>query len=241
MVAYASSEGAAALRGIPPNIAGIDLRVTAVGVSPTKNCSRWLISAGPGIRRYRVFCSGAGWGSDFGFTQLLPDAQLASAATAIAFDADATIFVIGTCVGNVQRWQIEPPQLLWQTNFPNNSVSGINLLPDGRQIVTLTSNLMTFNEEQFWSGVRVWEIGATNFALTIQPDLPIFSTTLTPPDGKSFAYGRRDGIVVLAQMPLLIDEFRRSGNDLILRWQGGTGLYQLQRTSNLLGGAWENV
>ena len=48
-------------------------------------------------------------------------------------------------------------------------------------------------------------------------------------------------MVVLARMPLWITDIVRVGNQVRLTWSGGTGLYQLLRTTDLASGVWENV
>jgi len=60
-------------------------------------------------------------------------------------------------------------------------------------------------------------------------------------DGKYFAYGRLDGTVVLARMPLVITAISRGSGQTVIQWQGGSGHYQLQQRTNLSSGAWQNV
>jgi WD40 repeat protein len=61
------------------------------------------------------------------------------------------------------------------------------------------------------------------------------------PNGKWFAYGRGDGAVIVARMPLVILEFSQSNSQSVLGWQGGSGLYQLQSRTDLSAGTWQNV
>jgi len=42
-------------------------------------------------------------------------------------------------------------------------------------------------------------------------------------------------------MPLWIEEIAPNGSEVTLRWQGGSGLYQLQARSDLNNGAWQNI
>jgi len=44
-------------------------------------------------------------------------------------------------------------------------------------------------------------------------------------NGKYFAYGRGDGAVLLARVPLWIESITQAGGKITLRWQGGSGLY----------------
>jgi len=270
---------------IPMNGSGIDLfNGTVVAFSPTTNCTNWVVTARTeGIRRCRIVSPTLGTFVDF------PNSTQDGIATTLVFESCAT-FLVGTDHGSLQRWQVNPPQLLWQTNFPNNRVSGINFLPGGGQIITLSSNLSTYQRYRYWSDLRLWEIGQTNFLLHLQPDYPFFSSTLTPdgkyvftplktwedndfdtnhvalwrvsdgrqmvrydedlngveqvavsPDRKTFAYGRSDGMVFIARMPLLFDEITRTGSQTILKWQGGTGLYQLQSRTNFTNDAWHDL
>ena len=46
-------------------------------------------------------------------------------------------------------------------------------------------------------------------------------------DGKYFAFGRADGVLVLARMPLWIDSVSQSAGEITFHWQGGSGLYQM--------------
>jgi hypothetical protein len=61
------------------------------------------------------------------------------------------------------------------------------------------------------------------------------------PDGRFFAYGRGDGAVVLARMPVVITNVVRTNAQTALEWQGGSGPYQVQQTSNVATGLWEQV
>ena len=67
-------------------------------------------------------------------------------------------------------------------------------------------------------------------------DLPDVVQVAVAPDGKTFAYGRGDGIVAIARMPLLIDRIIRTGNQTILQWQGGSGETTVQSAYRLRSG-----
>ena len=45
----------------------------------------------------------------------------------------------------------------------------------------------------------------------------------------------------MARMPLLIADISRDNGQLILGWSGGDGRYQLQSTTNVATGPWQNV
>ena len=48
-------------------------------------------------------------------------------------------------------------------------------------------------------------------------------------------------ILVLSRTPLWISETSRGPTGTALRWSGGTGLYQVQQSTDLGPGAWQNV
>ena len=50
-------------------------------------------------------------------------------------------------------------------------------------------------------------------------------------NGKFFAYGRADGAVVLARMPLVLEQ-NCQGSHLVLTWTGGSGRYRVQRRNH---------
>ena len=60
-------------------------------------------------------------------------------------------------------------------------------------------------------------------------------------NGKYFAYGRRDGAVVLARLPLWIESVTQADGKVTLRWQGGSGLYRVQARRHLEKGKWHNL
>ncbi len=61
------------------------------------------------------------------------------------------------------------------------------------------------------------------------------------PAGKYFAYGKADGSLIVAYVPLWIEQVARSDNEITLRWQGGSGRYQVQARENLNSGTWQNL
>jgi WD40 repeat protein len=162
-----------------------------LAVSPLNSNPRVLLNAGPaGIEKRSISYAGTNVSSISAPTPF-PGSSQPGNATAITIANDAGTFLLGNDSGVIQRWQVEPTQSLWQTNFPNNTISAINLLPDGRQIVTLSSNLTIINCDRFWTDLRLWQIGQTNFLLHLKPDLPFFSTALTP-DGQYLLTVLRD-------------------------------------------------
>ena len=90
-------------------------------------------------------------------------------------------------------------------------------------------------------GIRFWRVA--NGALVAYFDIETTKVQSldVSRDNRYFAYGRDDGVLVLARMPLYMSEISRSDDQLILRWQGGTGRYQLQHREDLTGGELQNV
>jgi WD40 repeat protein len=297
-IALAGSSGAAgALTVVPPYALGDLSRgglANAVAFSPAPSSYPTLIMAGvfgiaPATLNFIAYPYGV-WGGG-----IFPGSFQGSPVNCLVFEPDGATFWLGNGGGTVQHWQVSPPQLLWQTNFANNSVSGINLLPDGRRLVTLCSNTTYVQYLGTLQDVRVWETASGEWLQLVRPGLPVLSTTLTAdgsylftvlatthnigppnpdyytnnmvlwrvsdgrlmvrydedlpevqqvaiaPDGKTFAYGRGDGIVALARMPLLVDELVRAGNQTALSWQGGSGRYQVQQSASVTAGSWQNV
>ncbi len=274
-----------------------------LAISPVNSNPRVLLNAGPaGAEKRSVFYAetNVSWIS-------APTAFLGSAhpgwpstyppptVTCLTVSPDGTTFLMGNDSGTVQRWQVEPPQLLWQTNFANHRVSAINVLSNGPPIVTLLSNTVIVGGEYHLQDVRLWQVGATNWLQTVRPDLAVFSTALTPdakflftvlavshnippynptfytnhvvlwrvsdgrmlvrynedlpevqqvavaPDGKTFAYGRGDGIVAIVRMPTLVTKAEIRTNQFNFEWQGGSGLYQVQQATSVTAAIWANI
>jgi WD40 repeat protein len=148
-------------------------RGTMVAFSPLPDTFPTVVHAGEsGIQKTRLY----GLGERTAF----PGSYQGTRVTALAVQPDGATFLLGNAAGTVQRWQVEPPQLLWQTNFPNHRVSAINALSSGQQIVTLFSNQARIENRDVWRVVRLWEVGQTNWLQTIHPEPPVLSSTLTP-------------------------------------------------------------
>lgn len=104
---------------------------------------------------------------------------------------------------------------------------------DGKCLVTLSNET-----------IRFWSVSDGRLLLTY-PNLEAFSLAVSR-DGKYFAYGTgvigaTNAAVVLARMPLLITDVSRTDGQLVLGWSGGGGEYQLQSTTDLVAGPWQDV
>jgi hypothetical protein len=105
---------------------------------------------------------------------------------------------------------------------------------DGRLLVTAGDEFNGFGRAvSFWS--------VSDGRLFLSYDDPSVTALAVASNGKWFAYGTMSGTVVLARMPLLILDARVLASQFVLEWQGGTGLYQLQQQTNLVGGAWRDI
>lgn len=60
------------------------------------------------------------------------------------------------------------------------------------------------------------------------------------PAGQYFAYGT-NGSLVVAYLPLWIESITHQAGEVTLRWQNGSGLYQVQARESLSTGAWQNL
>jgi len=102
--------------------------------------------------------------------------------------------------------------------------------PDGKLLLTVSLGKLMFWRVSDGKLLKVYEDGLSEYQT--QADISR--------DGKHFAYDR-NGTLVVARMPVLITNADVRTNALNLEWQGGSGLYQVQQTTNLSNGVWEPV
>lgn len=86
-----------------------------------------------------------------------------------------------------------------------------------------------------------WHLAKERLLVRYEKETATIRALASTRDGRYFAYGRNDGLLVLAHWPLGIEEIVHTAGQVILRWSGGSGLYQLQSTGDLAGGVWQNV
>jgi WD40 repeat protein len=106
--------------------------------------------------------------------------------------------------------------------------------PDGRTAI------MSDRDDR----IRIWQIrpGTEAQRLAVYDvETAGINTLAMSPDGKVFAYGRQDGKVIVARVPLFIIEVSLRSNELVLGWAGRSGPYQMQQRTNLTLGNWGNV
>jgi dipeptidyl aminopeptidase/acylaminoacyl peptidase len=162
--------------------------------------------------------------------------------TSVDFSPDGTLLATAAADGNARLWRVSDgalervirggggPELF---SLGSVALTRARFSVDGKSLLTLSNG-----------AVRFWSVSDGRLLLTY-PNLEAFSMAVSP-DGKHFAYGTgsaftTNGVVALARMPLLITDLARADGHLILGWSGGSGRYQLQRTTNLATGPWQNV
>ena len=99
--------------------------------------------------------------------------------------------------------------------------------PDGKGIIS-------------WAGdnkIRLWRLLDATVLQTYDQETTAVRALAVSPNGRYFAYGRDDGVVVLAR----ITDITHTNNEVRLTWTGGSGLYQLQQTADLTAGLWEDA
>src|SRR5262249_39431970 len=128
----------------------------------------------------------------------------------------------------LRLWRMSDASQVWVV--PSTNCVAVKFSADGKLL--LTANLGPIN---------VWRV-STGQWLCSYPDANA-SALAVAPNGKYFAYGQFDGSVVLAYMPLWIEGITQSNGEVTLRWQGGSGRYQVQARSALGAGTgdWQNL
>ena len=119
--------------------------------------------------------------------------------------------------------------VITRTLRDSNAIEAMAISPDGRLLLTASTNL------------KFWRISDGSLWAVYDQETEGVGPVAISADGRYFAYGRADGVVVLARMPLLINSVSQTPSQTILQWQGGSGLYQVQQRTNLTTSAWQNV
>ena len=146
----------------------------------------------------------------------------------VAFSPDGKTIATGVHGGDVRLWNTNGT-LLHALAVAGSPTRAMDFSPDGKLLATASGGVIQF-----------WRVVDGAHLVTYDPDPVGPATTVDiSPDGKLFAYG--GGELVLARMPLFFTEVSRAGNQLTLGWSGGTGLYQLQSTTNVVSGPWQDM
>lgn len=147
---------------------------------------------------------------------------------AIAFTPDGKYFCYDKHDGTAAFWDV-------QTNgiariFPAWG-GAVRFTANGKILVTVNGPLVNLWRVSTGALLASYDISGNGGALCLD----------VSSDARFFAYGNNDGSVILARMPVTLDTITRTGNETILHWQGGSGLYQLQSTHNFTTNGWQNV
>jgi WD40 repeat protein len=104
-------------------------------------------------------------------------------------------------------------------------------LPSGKTLVSVGRD----------NTIRFWRVASGQLLKTYDQETTGATSIAVSSDGKLFAYGRRDGTVVVARVPVHLTRVDRGGGQTLLEWEGGAGPYQIQQSTNVAGRVWENV
>jgi WD40 repeat protein len=209
------------------------------GSSPAFSPNGQLVAAGLGLaEEYKMYVWQLSDGALVGaFTNYQGGISLYGAPV---FSPDsANIAALTGPYGGTEIWSIASGSLRGltpeETESPGLSVN-VKLLvftPDGRIAI------MSDRDDK----IRIWRLNEgqaiVRLALYDVETAGINALAMSP-KGDLFAFGRLDGKVVVARVPLFITEAAPQGNEFILRWAGGSGSYQLQQRTSLSSGDWEN-
>ena len=151
-------------------------------------------------------------------------------ASCLAFSPTEDILATGGGDGMIRLWNI--PEGTTNRDFVacRNGITTLTYSHDGRLLVCSDGQSIQF-----------WRITDRKLLCTYDEALPGVCALAVSPDNRRFAVGGVDGSVTVARMPLWISDVSLAGGQVIMRWHGGSGLYQVQASTSLLNGSWENV
>jgi len=163
---------------------------------------------------------------------LLPSTTL----HALDFSSDGKFLALGFANNDTRVYQVTndtPPRIL-QTG----DTRSLKFSPDGKLLLTASSGKLMFWRMSDGKLLKTYEDKDSLGEYDAKVDIS--------PDGKLFAYGpygpyNNRGKLIVARMPLLITNAAVRTNAFNLEWQGGSGLYQVQQSTNLSDGVWEAV
>jgi len=183
----------------------------------------WQLSDGALVRAFTNYQSGI---SLYGAPVFSPDSTRIAALTGP--------------YGRTEIWDLQGGNL-WglipeETGAPGQSVY-VKLLvftPDGKIAI------MSDRDDK----IRIWRLSEgqeiVRLALYDVETAGINALAMSP-KGDLFAFGRLDGKVIVARVPVFITEARLSASNFILQWSGGSGSYQLQQRADLTTSTWQDV
>lgn len=160
----------------------------------------------------------------------------------LVFSSDGRRLTVSDGVWWLRTWSVGTGSLLTQflASYGGYYSDSLALSPDGLYVVmaaSLNSPGMVF--------LRTGDGGvATLYNQEVISPQNVFSPVAFSPDGRWFAFGRGDATVVLARHPFGALRFTTShveNGQLEVAWEGGSGRYQLQQTTNLSGDSWQEI
>jgi len=239
VVAVARSKGIVQLTLTPCAGGGISLQgherdVFCVALSP--DATKLASASADGTARIWRVSDGASLQTLSGHSYFAPedkeDETVINPVYSVAFSPNGELLATSGADGTARIWRVldgEALHVLQGGGIPYRAYPGslVKFSCDGKSLYTLAAGVIT-----------LWRVMDGRLLTTY--DNTGANTLSVNPDGKTFAYGI-GGTLVLARVPLWIEEIQHTGSQVVLRWQGGTGRYQLQQRANLSAGQWENV
>ena len=144
----------------------------------------------------------------------------------VEFSPDGTLLATTSSDGTARLWRVPDGSVV--RVFQGGGGSAVKFSSDGRLLLTLNGGPISLWRASNGQWLHTYT-NANASALDVASD------------GKHFVYGRNDGAVVLARLPLWIIEATYQDYAVTLRWQGGSGRYQVQARMSFATGAWQNL
>ena len=154
------------------------------------------------------------------------DENIFNAVWSVDISPDGALAATSGADQTIRLWRVSDGAQVRVIRSTNCKV--VKFSADGQLL--LTANLGPIN---------VWRV-STGQLLCSYPNANALPLAVAP-NGRYFAYGQFDGSVVLARMPVWIEDITHRNGEVTLRWQGGSGLYQVQARTILCTGAWQNL
>ena len=126
-----------------------------------------------------------------------------------------------------------------------NPVTGITrhgLMGHTREVTSLvfTRNDRVLVSSSADGSIRFWRVANGKLLGAFDAGAEVNSLAASR-DGRFYAFGQSDGMLVLAKMPTFITGVSREASQTIIEWEGPGGPYQLQQCTNLSADVWRNV
>ena len=143
----------------------------------------------------------------------------------VDFSPDGSLLVTSGSDGTARLWRTSDGSQV--RVLRTGSGDSAKFASDGKSLFTVAGGTINFWRVSDGSLLASYGAGAGPLAVTR--------------DGKYFAYGRGDGVVVFAHVPLWVDSITQANGKAVLNWQGGSGLYQVQARREMDKRDWHNL